>query len=173
MLIETSEGVLISKPQITKGFSILSDQHIHTDIDVHYVDHAKRVASAEYRKTHTHMIEELDLPCFVCGIRYSKGGAVETHHFFIEYAAINTVDWEVFKFTAEKESFKNPQTGVLLSSASNWGSIIKDPGSFTDGETNCVAICSVHHRSTKLGIHSLPYPIWSMLRFTQGNNLVT
>lgn len=62
---------------------------VHRTLDelVAYPPHPPRRASKTYRKTHKHLIYELDAPCWVCGIRRSQGGAMETHHFHFEWAS--------------------------------------------------------------------------------------
>ena len=39
--------------------------------DVMYPPHEPRKASAEYARTHHHLVVELDEPCWICGIRNS------------------------------------------------------------------------------------------------------
>ena len=74
---------------------------LHRTLDelVAYPVHDKRTASATYRKTHHHLVYELDAPCWVCGVRRSQGGAMETHHFHFEWASQNGLDLE--KVTAD------------------------------------------------------------------------
>ncbi|MDB5911097.1 MAG: hypothetical protein JWP34_5214, partial [Massilia sp.] len=38
---------------------------------VMYPEHQARKASAEYKRVHNHLINELDEPCWVCGVRKS------------------------------------------------------------------------------------------------------
>lgn len=52
-----------------------------------YPDHDPRKASAEYHRTHEHLVVTLDTPCWICGISHSQGGAMETHHAELEWAA--------------------------------------------------------------------------------------
>src|SRR4051794_27683101 len=62
---------------------------LHRTLDelVEYPFHAKRTASPTYRKTHHHLVYDLDAPCWICGIRHSTGGAMETHHARFEWAS--------------------------------------------------------------------------------------
>jgi hypothetical protein len=73
-----------------------------------YPAHIPRKESGIYRKTHDLMVNEKDLPCWICKVRKSfikEDGAdksdrnpmgakqLETHHNIIEWAAANGVDW--------------------------------------------------------------------------------
>jgi hypothetical protein len=57
-----------------------------------YPPHAPRKASAEYTRVHKHLIYELDEACWICGIRRSTGGKMETHHWQLEWALANRAD---------------------------------------------------------------------------------
>ncbi len=69
---------------------------------VFYAEHDPRKASAEYVRTHHHLIDVLDEPCWVCGVRKSTladpkrnphgAKALETHHWHLEWALANGVD---------------------------------------------------------------------------------
>lgn len=54
---------------------------------VAYPPHPPRSESAIYRRTHKHLIFDMDAPCWICGIRRSQGGALETHHYRFEWAS--------------------------------------------------------------------------------------
>ena len=59
--------------------------------DVFYPPHESRKASAEYNQLHHLLVVVRDEPCWICGIRHSNGGNMETHHAHVEWAAANAV----------------------------------------------------------------------------------
>lgn len=129
--------------------------------DVFYPPHEKRKASSLYRKTHKHLIIELDEPCWICGIRHSDWLKIkerdpeiapklqlETHHDELEWAAANGVD--LTKITADfKEIMGDP---VKLR---HW----------LDSENNMLVLCAQHHRGSRTGIHTITYPAWKLQRW--------
>lgn len=71
-----------------------------------YPEHNKRTESAEYAKVHKELTQKNDLPCLVCGVKFSLLGdhksnpygatAMETHHHVIEWALANAIDPALF-----------------------------------------------------------------------------
>lgn len=121
--------------------------HRTLDENVAYKPHPPRTASPTYRKTHHHLIVELDAPCWVCGIRRSTGGAMETHHCFFEWAAQEGLDLE--KVTADWPQITN------RAALAEW----------VDSESNMLVLCADHHRGKYTGIHMIDYPIWQLQRY--------
>lgn len=122
---------------------------LHRTLDelVAYPPHEPRTASATYRKTHDHLINVLDAPCWTCGVRKSTGGAMETHHAHFEWASQNGLD--LGKVTADWPDITNR---VQLA---EW----------VDSEGNMLVLCAVHHRGQHTGIHSISYPAWLLQRY--------
>jgi hypothetical protein len=118
-------------------------EHTQTEtihFSINYPDHAPRTESALFRKTKRHLVHDLDTPCWVCGTKEKR----EVHHFHIEWADSEGVDWEKMR---------------ALHPAFEW-STFKEPADFVDSEYNMRVLCEKHHRGVNHGIHMLPYPMW-------------
>lgn len=132
-----------------------------------YPAHDKRKESPEYAKVHKQMVVEQDLPCLVCGVRYSTladatqnpygARALETHHHVIEWALANAID--VAKFNdrilpalarrhPDKPDYRRPFTQADLTA---W---------VDHSPENLWVLCDVHHRHKWIGIHAITHPIW-------------
>jgi hypothetical protein len=127
-------------------------QHVHPTAEALELieltpPHAPRKASAEYNRTHRHLVHDLDYACAICGVRTStltdptknpfKAKALETHHFPIEFSLQDAVD-------PAKVHVKFPQV-------TDQASLI----AFIDSPANMLVLCDVHHRSKQFGIHHL------------------
>jgi hypothetical protein len=115
--------------------------------DVLYPPHDPRKASAEYKRVHKHLVYALDEPCWICGIRHSTGGAMETHHAHVEWAAANGIDLQLI--VRDFPSLTN------RSALRHW----------LDSEGNMLVLCDRHHRGSRTGIHSITYPAWLLQRY--------
>lgn len=126
---------------------------------VMYPEHQARKASAEYRRVHEHLIDELDEPCWICGVRKStlhdpaqnpRGAKeMETHHYHVEWALANAVD--PAKILADF-----PELGAVDDEhLRRW----------LDSEGQMLVLCDVCHRSGHYGIHSITYPVWVAQRY--------
>ena len=126
----------------------------------HFPKHDPRKNSAIYTRTHKHMKH---MPCFICGKTNEKDNInVHTHHFYIEKAAENAIDWEVFgKFA---DTCYNFQTGESLAQF-DWVEVAKNPDLFVDSEQNMIVLCQEHHTSAARGIHHVPFPDWILQKF--------
>ena len=122
---------------------------LHRTLDelVAYPSHDKRSASATYRATHHHLVYVLDAPCWVCGIRRSTGGAMETHHCHFEWAAQNGLN--LAKVTADWPAITD------RAKLAEW----------VDSEGNMLVLCATHHRAQHEGIHMISYPAWLLQRY--------
>lgn len=117
------------------------------DENLAYPPHPPRVASATYRRTRHHLIEELDAPCWVCGIRKSTGGQMETHHARFEWASQFGLD--LTKVQADFPALTDREK------LAEW----------VDSEGNMLVLCAPHHRAKWTGIHMLDYPSWLLQRY--------
>ena len=115
---------------------------------VWYPEHDPRKGTPEYAATHHHLIYELDEACWICGVRRSTGGSMETHHYWLEWALANSVDEAAIKAFIDSLGIPNKA-----------GS---DPWLrwFLDSEGNMLVLCETHHRGGMQGIHEITYPAW-------------
>lgn len=131
--------------------------------DVFYPEHEPRKASAEYARTHHHLVVELDEPCWICGIRNSdvqkiadpkvkRQWQLETHHDELEWAAANGVD--------------------LALVMRDWPDLTDRDKlrAWLDSEANMLVLCALHHRSPKYGIHAISYPAWKLQRLQSSDS---
>ena len=113
------------------------------------------------------MVEALDLPCLVCGVKNSTlknekenpygAKQLETHHHVIEWALANAISVEKFNKTllphlrhrhANKPEYEKEFT---VEDVRNW---------VDHHEDNLWVLCDVHHRAKYFGIHEITHPIW-------------
>lgn len=117
------------------------------DERVAYPLHEPRTASPTYRRTHKHLIYQLDAPCWICGIRRSQGGQMETHHCHFEWASQFGLD--LAKVTADWPDITDRDR------LAKW----------VDSEANMLVLCAQHHRAKYTGVHSIEYPVWLLQRY--------
>lgn len=135
---------------------------------IHYPDHEPRKASPLYVKTHHALCIAQDLGCLVCGARDSHGlDKNETHHFFVEYAAMGAIDWARFGEAAKAFGWCNPQSGLAITSLFDWSAVARDPDSFVDSVHNMIVLCPLHHRDPAKGIHHIQYPVWILQAYAK------
>lgn len=129
--------------------------------------HEPRTASSLYTKTHDNMINNLDMPCFICGVSKSKindttvntcgATQLETHHFILEWSLANAANWDVLK--------------QMHSDFPDWDKIVPGDEStyfnFVDHPYNMLILCDIHHRGKFHGIHAIEYPVWVAQKFMQ------
>lgn len=131
--------------------------HIQTHTlteSIWYPEHAPRKASSFYRKTHKRLIYDLDEACWICGIRRSTGGKMETHHFHLEWALANGVD--PIKIFADFPDMASADDEHLR----HW----------LDSEGNMLVLCDAHHRHGLVGIHTITYPAWVAQRWLKSGH---
>lgn len=139
--------------------------HVHaTRIGVAQIEmtppHLPREETPIYSRTHNHLVNKLDTPCAVCGVRKSTlddpkenpfgATAIETHHYPLERSLLDACD-------PKKVSVIFPQ--------------VKDRDSleeFIDSEENMMVLCDVHHRHPLYGIHHLVAPDFFVQSFLYG-----
>ncbi len=123
-----------------------------------YPEHDPRKASKLYRKVHHRLVYELDEPCWICGVRHSDGGEMETHHWHVEWALANRIDPKKiikdFPFEMWTLGGTTPGTTYLIA-LRRW----------LDSEGNMLVLCSACHRHGLVGIHSITYPAWVAQRW--------
>lgn len=135
----------------------MSELHRTLAEDIFYPPHEPRKASAEYKRVHHHLVNELDEPCWICGIRHSdvvklptaeqRKWQLETHHDECEWAAANGVD-----LAKIVKDFPDLTDEAKLR---HW----------LDSEGNMLVLCATHHRGARTGIHSITYPAWKLQRW--------
>jgi hypothetical protein len=116
--------------------------------------HPPREETPIYLAAHHHLINELDSPCQVCGVRKSTlsdsdanpFGAtdMESHHYPIERSLLDAVD--------------------LVKIRKLWPDVT-DRASLeriVDSERNLIVLCNVCHRSPEHGIHHLLVQDWAI-----------
>jgi hypothetical protein len=126
---------------------------------VMYPEHQARKESAEYRKVHEHLVNELDEPCWVCGVRASTltdpvhnvhgSTQMETHHWHVEWALANAID--PARILADFPELGTADDQHLRS--------------WLDSEGNMLVLCDHCHRSGHYGIHAITYPAWVAQRY--------
>lgn len=117
--------------------------------------HPARLATSEYRATHHHLVNVLDMPCEVCGVRQStlsdpaqnphQATAIETHHYPIQRELADACDYKKV--------------------ARDFGKYVVDQASFlkfVDSPMNIKCLCSYCHRSEQAGIHHSLVSDWAV-----------
>lgn len=131
----------------------MSELHRTLVEDIFYPPHDPRKASSEYRHVHHKLVVELDEPCWICGIRHSQGGAMETHHAEMEWAAERAFENDQEMLAALVADFK-----LKLDAP-------EDLRKWLDSEGNMLVLCATHHRGARTGIHMISYPAWKLQRY--------
>lgn len=114
---------------------------------VAYPPHDPRHASPAYTRLHHLLVIHRNEPCWICGIRHSEGGAMETHHSHIEWAAVNGVD--LAKVMADFPKITDE------AAMREW----------LDSEGNMLVLCAACHRGAYTGIHMISYPSWLLQKY--------
>lgn len=153
----------------------LAENHVrrHTITELQfYPPHDKRRETPEYKAAHKHLVDTLDLPCLVCGVRKSTLGdpdrnpyqarQLETHHHVVEWALMNAVDVEKFNDILRPNlAHRHPHDAKWAYEKPFDEEKIK---AWVDhSEHNLWVLCDVHHRARYLGIHEITFPIWSSM----------
>jgi DNA gyrase/topoisomerase IV subunit A len=132
----------------------------------HYPSHEPRKNSTIYTKTHHELCHVRDLPCFICRKTNKKDGCItETHHFYVEKAGENAIDWHTFGEHAK--ICYNIQTGENIGDTFDWNEVAKNPDIFVDSKYNMIVLCKEHHTSGNKGIHHVPFPDWILQKYAK------
>lgn len=136
---------------------------------VHYPPHPPRKPTALYTRTHHRLVQTLDSPCLVCGVRNSTLGdplqnrwgatQLETHHKHIEDSLALAIDLDKFNTVLRPGLLRRTQD----ESKYNHVFTQAEMEEWIHGdEDNLWVICDVHHRHTLVGIHAITAPIWGV-----------
>jgi hypothetical protein len=129
---------------------------------IQYPEHELRKQTSIYRHTHESMKH---MPCFICNKTNKKDNIpIETHHFYVEKAAQNAIDW--IKFGEFAKHATNLQTGESLNHF-NWNEVQQNSDLFVDSPYNMIVLCKEHHTSGNKGIHHVPFPDWILDKFAK------
>lgn len=137
-----------------------------------YPAHPPRQQTPGYVAIHKKLVHDMDLPCLVCGVRYSivsdaakqadpklnpYGAArIETHHRIVEWALANAIDPEKFNNHLRPALDKRHPGGKYAQRFTDQQ--IKD---WVDHDPdNLWVLCDVHHRHKFFGIHAISDPMW-------------
>ena len=159
--------VLRDQLAIQKDIAAIHENRRQLDERAFYPAHDARTESNEYKKVHKKLCITLDLPCLVCGVRYSTlkdpaenrygARAMETHHHVIEWALANAIDADRFNKALRPNLAHRYPTEKLYQK----DMMDADVKAWVDhSEHNLWILCDVHHRHKFLGIHEISYPIW-------------
>ncbi len=135
---------------------------------VNYPGHAARKNSPEYSKAHKHLVDELNLPCLVCGVTKKTLGdpgknpagakQMETHHHIVEWALANAIDLKKFNDRVVRHIRAKKYHDPIYDADFTQEQLLEW---IDHHEDNLWVLCDVHHRHALLGIHEITYPIWS------------
>lgn len=125
------------------------EQKLTLTVDVNLPDHEERTTTALFAKTKKQLVAR-DTGCFICGSTEN----LEAHHWIIEWAFANAVDWNLVK--ADFPDF--PDWDKLFET--------KDYSLFVDNMIwNGKLLCHDHHVGKNEGVHFTPYPTWVIQRY--------
>lgn len=122
---------------------------------VDYPDHAKRTASALFRRNSRKLIKTLDTPCWICGGR----GAREVHHIH-EWSMWNALDPERVLDTLrvfDPYGFTAAHDDLPLTSPDDLRNLLVLCG---DQAGDGVRREGGHHRGLNQGVHNLTFAVW-------------
>ena len=147
--------------------------------DVYYPEHSPRTESAEFVKTKA-AGHAANTPCAISGRR----DAVEYHHFFLEWAFSDAVDWALVKQIALEQVTELPVLDPITDLPTADTYPVKDsliwsicklaemrgmhwedfdpakPEMFVDSMANMLVLDMKFHRSATHGIHMMTFPEW-------------
>lgn len=149
---QVSTDIKVKKVQQVDGETTETLTHVHATVfGVAEIEmtppHPPREDTPIYLQTHNRLVNKLDTPCAICGVRKStlkdprenpfKASAIETHHYPIERSLLNACDPKKLHITFPQ--IKDHQT-------------LEE---FIDSEDNIMVLCDIHHRHPHYGIHHL------------------
>lgn len=133
---------------------------------VHYPEHEPRESDPHYKifhKARHHLIYDLKVGCWIGGAtiddlpvvdkthRCFGATQLEAHHAIAEFAGLNEIDFQ-------KVAKDFPQADIHSD---------EQFLNFAESEGGLIILCSVHHRSSNRGIHSITYPAWLLDRYAR------
>lgn len=125
------------------------------EVEVYLPAHKERKTTALFERTKKQLVAREGGKCFICGATESENGnALEAHHFIVEWAYANAVDWKL----VQKDFPEFP----------DWDKLFKtnDYSLFVDNMLwNGKLLCHSHHVGNNKGIHFTPYPLWIIQRY--------
>lgn len=119
-----------------------------------YPDHPRRQATELYRHNHHQLIVVQKQGCWICGTHNN----LETHHFYVEWALADAVDWDEFQKAHPQFDFTPYKSA---------------PSAWVDDIKNLLVLCATHHRYRNHGIHMMDYPRWRAQRFIKKGFIYT
>lgn len=117
----------------------------------YYPAHPPRQETPGYQAVHHRLVVEEDRPCFICGIRHSQGGQMETHHWVLEWALAQAAD--PLRMRTDVPDLPQDEEGFL-----DW---------VDHSQENLRVLCADHHRHALVGIHMITYPIWIAQKYVR------
>ncbi|GCE30502.1 hypothetical protein KDA_59860 [Dictyobacter alpinus] len=149
---KVTEDIKVTKIEQVGDEVVETLTHVHaTSFDVAEIEmtppHPPRESTPIYIRTHNRLVNKLDTPCAICGVRKSTlkdpgenpfhAKDIETHHYPIERSLLNACDPKKLRVTFPQ--IKDHQT-------------LEE---FIDSEDNIMVLCDIHHRHPHYGIHHL------------------
>jgi hypothetical protein len=138
-----------------------------------YPPHPPRRASGAYRRVHARLVVEEGRGCAVCGVTHAvirsprarrdpkknpwRASAIETHHAVVEWALMNAVD--VRRFNAVVVARMRGRPGADRIYAHRF-TRTRMRAWIDHHPDNLMVLSDVHHRHSKVGIHSVAAPLW-------------
>jgi hypothetical protein len=124
-------------------------------IDVNLPDHEERTTTSKFLHTKKELLVKVGSKCWICGKTEEESGyPLEAHHWVIEWAFANAVDWNIVK--ADFPDF--PDWDELFST--------QNYSLFVDNMLwNGKILCKQHHVGLNAGIHYTTYPNWVIQRY--------
>lgn len=133
-------------------------------VDVNIPEHDVRVTTPLFSHTRKLALEAAGGRCWVCGRTETESGhPLEAHHFPVERAFGELVDWDLFKRQALAGDY-GPRVQAFdwaNFNPAHWETFVDDM------RANGLVLCKDHHIGKDEGIHTLPHPIWLVQRFAK------
>lgn len=142
-----------------KIHQVLEQAHAHLvkttlSIRTYYPDHPRRSATTLYHHNRHQLIVVQNQRCWICGTRQN----LETHHYYVEWALANAIDWDKFMKLHPQFDFSDYR---------------QDPTLWVDDINNLLVLCAKHHRRRNHGIHMMDGPRWRAQRIVRPDFALT
>lgn len=132
------------------------EQKLTLHVDIFEPDHADRVTTSLFTRTKQDLITATDGRCWICNRTAGEAGQpLEAHHWGVErcFAETPGLLWEMVKKDFPNFPWDQFDPTKPYDFVDNMG---------PNGQG--VLLCKLHHTG-ELGVHSIPFPIWRMLRY--------